>query len=377
MRFKFCAFPFGKSKSTATFPYRGKRGGGATEDRISNRPGLDHLAYDFGLRGLPHVRDSARIWGCLQGVNSLGPCQGARKGHGAEWRLPPRTLRLHIRGDLITQQGKRPKMQAIGLCRFSYPALGGFQVAHENIKDRIAYLYKDSRLEERFQLLETVALPCLRAQTDPDFSLIIVIGDQFPKHHEKRLEALIEDLPQALIHKEPPRNQREVMKEILNAARINPSEPCLQFRYDDDDAISVDFIEKFRKATSDCASLIGKNRTVAFDWNRGFVAEFGADAIAAVDMFRQFYVASLGMYIKGNCSQTIMNFAHEKIPRYMPTVSFSDDAMWVRSHNGFNDSRQKKVKPIPVQPLTPKLEKLFKDRFAIDVAQVRRVFSDG
>tara|TARA_R110002110_G_scaffold185711_7_gene392805 strand:- start:3700 stop:4506 length:807 start_codon:yes stop_codon:yes gene_type:complete len=268
-------------------------------------------------------------------------------------------------------------MQAIGLCRFSYPALGGFQVEHESIEDRIAYLYEDQRLEERFQLLEAVALPCLRAQTDPDFSLIIVVGDQFPAHHQKRLETLIEDLPQALIHKEPPRNQREVMKEILNAARINPAEPCLQFRYDDDDAVSVDFIEKLRKAASDCAALVAGNRTVAFDWNQGFVAEFGADGIAAVDMFRQFYVASLGMYIKGNCAQTIMNFAHEKIPRFMPTVSFSDPAMWVRSHNGYNDSRQKKVKPIAVEPLTPEQDALFKTRFAIDAAQVKTVFSAG
>lgn len=268
-------------------------------------------------------------------------------------------------------------MQAIGLCRFSYPALGGFQVEHEDIEDRIAYLYEDSRLEERFQLLETVALPCLKAQTDPDFSLIIVIGDQFPKHHEKRLETLIEDLPQALLHKEPPRNQREVMKEILNEARINPAEPCLQFRYDDDDAVSVDFIEKLRRAVADSSALIGDNRTVAYDWNRGFVAEFGANGIAAVDMFRQFYVASLGMYIKGNCAQTIMNFAHEKIPRFMPAISFSDAAMWVRSHNGFNDSRQKKVKPIPVTPLTAAQEKLFRDRFAIDADLVKRVFSGG
>jgi len=268
-------------------------------------------------------------------------------------------------------------MQAIGLCRFSYPALGGFQVEHDTIDDRIAYLYEETRLNERFQLLEAVALPCLRAQTDPNFSLIIVIGDQFPARHERRLEALIEDFPQALIHKEPPRNQREVMKEILNAARIDPGEPCLQFRYDDDDAVSVDFIEKLRKAAKDAAPILRENRTVAFDWNRGYVAEFDADGIRADTLFRQFYVASLGMFIKGNSKLTIMNFAHEKIPQFMPAISFSDAAMFVRSHNGFNDSRQKSVKAIPVTPLDDKEEQLFRDRFAIDVDHVRQVFSEG
>lgn len=266
-------------------------------------------------------------------------------------------------------------MQAIGLCRFSYPALGGFQVEHANIDDRIAYLYEDARLEERFRLLETVALPCLRAQTDPDFTLIIVIGDQFPKHHEERLNGLVAHLPQALVHKEPPRKQREVMKEILNGARLNLSEPCLQFRYDDDDAVSVDFIEKLRRTADISAGLLAGHKTVAFDWNRGHVAEFGAQGIEAVEMFRQFYVASLGMYIKGNCPLTIMNFAHEKIPQFMPTISLSDPDMWVRSHNSSNDSRQKAVKAIPVTPLTADQLKMFYDRFAIDEAHVKRVFS--
>ncbi|NNE52556.1 MAG: hypothetical protein HKN30_09160 [Sulfitobacter sp.] len=266
-------------------------------------------------------------------------------------------------------------MQAIGLCRFSYPALGGFQVEHETIEERIAYLYDESRLEERFRLLKTVALPCLRAQTDPDFTLIIVIGDQFPAQHEKRLEALIADLPQALIHKEPPRKQREVMKEILNDARLDHSKPCLQFRYDDDDAVAVDFIARLRKAAEDCAPLLAQHKTVAFDWNRGHVAEFGSGGIAAVEMFRQFYVASLGMYIKGNCPLTIMNFAHEKIPQFMPAVSLSEPDMWVRSHNGYNDSRQKPVKAIPVTPLDAEGERLFRERFAIDAEHVRRVFS--
>ena len=268
-------------------------------------------------------------------------------------------------------------MQTIGLCRFSYPALGGFQVEHDTIEQRIAYLYSTHRLEERFRLFETVALPCLRAQTDPDFTLIIVIGDQFPAHHKDRLQALTSNMPQIRVHQEPPRRQREVMKEILNDARTNPAAPCLQFRYDDDDAVAVDFIAKLRRTAADCVPLLNRSKTVAFDWNQGYVAEFGPEGISAVEMFRALYVASLGMYVEGNCPLTIMNFAHEKIARFMPVVSLSDPDMWVRSHNGFNDSRQKPVKPIPVTPLTHKQERLFLDRFAIDSQHVRKVFSGG
>jgi hypothetical protein len=266
-------------------------------------------------------------------------------------------------------------MQAIGLCRFSYPALGGFQIEHDTIEERIAYLYGEHRLEERFRLFETIALPCLKAQTDPNFSLIIVIGDQFPAHHEKRLEDLIEDFPQALIHKEPPRNQREVMKEILNEARLDPSEPCLQFRYDDDDAISVDFIGKLRKAAQDCGPLLRQHKTVAFDWSVGYVAEFSAQGIQAAETFRQFYTAALGMCVKGNNPLTIMNYAHDKMPRFMPAVSFSETPMWVRSHNSSNDSRQNQERHPNMMPLDASQEQMFRDRFAIDIDHVRRVFS--
>lgn len=266
-------------------------------------------------------------------------------------------------------------MQVIGLCRFSYPAIGGFQVGHDNIDDRIAYLYAEERLEERFRLFETVALPCLKRQTDPDFDLIVVIGESLPRTARDRLEALLEDLPQAAITVQPPRPQREVMKDLLNAAREDMSAPCLQFRFDDDDAVAVDFVETLRHAARDCAPLLPQHRSVAFDWNKGFNAEFGPDGIRAAETFRPFYTAALGMHVRGGCPRTIMNFGHERIPRYMPAVSFSDRPMFVRGHNGFNDSRQNGATPVKLAPVDAELGKMFLDRFAIDVEAVKAAFS--
>ncbi len=266
-------------------------------------------------------------------------------------------------------------LQVIGLCRFSYPAIGGFQVEHETIEDRIAYLYGTARLEERFRLMETVALPCIKAQTDENFELIIVVGDQFPKEHSDRLHDITADIPQVQIIAEPPRPQREVMKEIFNKARKDPSLPCLQFRHDDDDAFAVDFIERLRVASCDAQALTEQHKAVNFDWNKGIVAEFGQNGIASTDIFRQLYPAAMGMQIRGNCPLTIMNFAHEKISRFMPVVSYADPQMFVRSHNASNDSRQKPVKKVPVKPIDFEQAKMFKERFAIDIDRVSRVFS--
>ncbi len=347
------------------FPYRGKHGGCATEGRTSIRSDRDHFSSDFRQpEESPKGRDVRRIGCCPCPVNSrargaFAPCQSRH------------VKRIFGRSSREVQD----HMQAIGLCRFSYPALGGYQVQHETIEDRMAYLFAKERLEERFRLFETVALPCLRAQTDPDFHLVILIGDAFPKQHEKRLEALINDVPQALIHKEPPRQHREVASDVLNQSRLDPSRPCLQFRYDDDDAVAVDFIEKLRQAAEDCAPLLKRHRSVAFDWNGGVAASFGADGIHVGAYQTPYFVAALGMYVRGNCNRTIMNFAHNKVHRHMPTVTHPDKTMFVRGLNAYNDSRQGNVAAIPVAPATPEDEAVFRDRFAIDAEHVRRVFS--
>ena len=72
---------------------------------------------------------------------------------------------------------------------------------------------------------------------------------------------------------------------------------------------------------------------------------------------------------------TIHNFMHERIPQFMPCVTYADPDMFIRTHNGYNDSRQKKVKDWPVEPLSPKQERLFRNRFAVDIEHVKQVFS--
>ncbi|APG45827.1 putative rhamnosyl transferase [Phaeobacter porticola] len=256
-------------------------------------------------------------------------------------------------------------MQVIGLCRFSYPALGGFQVEHDSLEARIAYLYGEARLEERFHLMETVALPCLRAQTDQDYTLVVVIGDSLPSRHVERLRNLTADIPQIQIRALPSGTHRQVMKQVLNEARTNINAACLQFRHDDDDAVSVDFVERLRQTAADCPGLIARNQTLAIDFCKGFTARFDADGIYATEVHRPYFVAAMGMYVAGGCKQTIMNFAHHKIARFMPSITIPDAPMFVRTLNSYNDSRQKDAKEPELTRLTARQEGEFEARFAI------------
>jgi hypothetical protein len=167
------------------------------------------------------------------------------------------------------------------------------------------------------------------------------------------------------------------MKRILNAARKDPSKPCLQFRHDDDDAVSVDFVRQLREAVNDTAALRARHRTVAYDWQNGYVVEVGADGLRAKQVYRPLNVASLGMHVRGNDSTTIMNFAHNKLNRFMPVVSYGTEPMWVRTHSRFNDSRQaKKAHTVRVEPITEEQQGEFVARFAIDEDHVKSVFAD-
>ncbi len=70
-----------------------------------------------------------------------------------------------------------------------------------------------------------------------------------------------------------------------------------------------------------------------------------------------------------------MNFTHHRVGRFMPVLSYSDAPMWVRTLNGFNDSKRARNNKDELSELTPELEGEFIARFAIDQNLVRQVHS--
>lgn len=266
-------------------------------------------------------------------------------------------------------------MQVIGFCRFSYPAEGGFQVEHATMEERLTYLYAPARMEERLRHFETICLPSIRAQTDPNFTFVILIGENLPEPWVGRPRDLIADVPQAMVAARPSGPHRKVCQRVINSAR-KMDQPCLQFRHDDDDAVAITFVERLRKAAADVGPLLEQHRMVGFDWNRGYVARPDANGISGEVQVTPFWGVAQATYVQAGVRQTIMNFGHRKIMEYMPCLTFTDEVMYLRGHNAHNDSRQKKhVKPMPLPRLNQDGEADLLDRFAIDADHVRRVFA--
>lgn len=267
-------------------------------------------------------------------------------------------------------------MQVIGLCRFSYPAIGGFQVDFDDFQEKLDYLYAPARMEERFATFETITLPPLRAQTDPLFTLVVVIGDSLPAPYRDRLEALLADMPQAVIQTHPPAQHRPIMKKVINSVRFDDGLPCLQFRMDDDDAVAVDFVERLRQVAGDVKKLAAREDLLAIDFNRGYIIRPGADGVAALETTVPFQTAGLALMVSPNSRQTIMNFAHHKLGERMTCITITDRPMLLRGHNDYNDSRQgPAAKPHKLVLMDSEGEAVLADRFNIDADAVRAAFS--
>ncbi|WP_238987487.1 putative rhamnosyl transferase [Roseovarius dicentrarchi] len=268
------------------------------------------------------------------------------------------------------------KMQVIGLCRFSYPALGGFQVEHDTPEARAAFLYDPVRMEERFATFQSLTLPPLLAQTDPDFTLAIVVGDAMPEALLMRLLDLVQDMPQAIVIPRAPGRHRQVMCEVINHVREDRPLPSLQFRMDDDDAVSVTFVQRLREAAGDLGAMLRKHRYIGIDFNQGHIARIGPEGIHAKPTVETLWTPALGMAVAQGASRGIMNFSHAKLGRVMPVVTLPGEDMYIRGHNQFNDSRQKDgIKPVRLPLLDAPGEAAFRQTYNIDADAVRRLYS--
>ena len=143
-------------------------------------------------------------------------------------------------------RGKNDQMQVIGLCRFSYSALGGFQREHETIEQRKAFLYDEARLKHRPRLFRAFNLPSILAQTHTDFLYLILVGDDLPVWARARLYDLTAAAGHIKILPYPPHPHRQIAAHII-LDHENATHPhSIQFRLDDDDAVHRTFVERLK-----------------------------------------------------------------------------------------------------------------------------------
>jgi len=144
---------------------------------------------------------------------------------------------------------RRLDNQIVGVCRFSYPATGGFRLSEETAEVVMDTLYDMDRLRRRFAYFEQICLPSLAAQTDQDFTFVVLIGDTLPKRWRTRLKALRRKYPFLHICAVEPLGPLQATRRAFRAGASDAIPYVTGFRLDDDDALACDYIERLRGAS--------------------------------------------------------------------------------------------------------------------------------
>ena len=259
------------------------------------------------------------------------------------------------------------RIQVLGLTRFSYPAnLDAFQTRHDSMAARRAALYAPERLDLRFLWFEQVALPCLRAQTDPDFTHLVLIGDDLPAVYRDRMEAVVADVPQVRLIPRATANHRDVYREILLEARDRRADVVAEHRLDDDDGVAVDFVASARSDFARGREIFADHGKMAVDYQKGIVIHADGDGVAYVRRVTKYWAPGLVTYFQPDFDKCTMDFPHHRVWWRMPTLTFSNKIMYLRGSHATNDSAIKLGEGMPFKLAPDKIAPTLKRRFNVD-----------
>lgn len=272
-------------------------------------------------------------------------------------------------------------IQVLGLTRFSVPSTGAFQVEHASLEERRAYLYDHVRLAQRFAWFEQVNLPGIAAQKDPAFTLVVLMGEDFPEPWRTRMLAHVERIPQLAAHFAPPEHHRKICADALRAHIDREAEVVLQFRLDDDDAVAVDFTRRLRRDWRKLKAFhADAEGPIAIDYARGLNL-FGKPngTCEIVPRLEPFLGVAFAIATRPGDGHFILGFMHHVIWQSMPAVTRSDEIMWVRGAHGANDSGSPARAPM-FDVDEPELRRILRKRFRIDLGSFKaalKAVADG
>jgi hypothetical protein len=275
---------------------------------------------------------------------------------------------------ILKQHGTSDAIQILGLCRFSVPSFGAFQVTHDTIEARRAMLYDPKRLHARFTWFEHVFLPGIRAQTDPDFRLLVLVGNDLPEIWLEQLHGLVQDTPQIVIEFAPPWKHRAVCAKAM-AKHIDPAAMAVaQFRLDDDDAVAVNFVERLRADTDRFLPQFQRDGLMAIDYARGIVLRHAAAGLLAEPVITRYWTPALAVITQADTEKFILDFRHHILWREMTSIVMQDEIMFVRGAHDTNDSA---ISPSDAAYDLPDADVALtlRDRFAINFAGLSRALA--
>lgn len=262
------------------------------------------------------------------------------------------------------------KNRIVGLMRFSYPALSGFTSAPADPAALSRYLYDPARLNRRFALFEALALPSLRAQTDPDFEMLFLVGDDLPLWARDRLADGIASL-RARIVALPPMHHYPATQAAYARLSESGHSHLTSFRLDDDDALDRDHIARLRRIAAGIAAFTATPFAIAH--NRGLFLDLRPRQPKITEVTEKMPLG-IGLALCSPVAErdTIFRRNHRLLPQFFTTFSDATEMAFLRSVHDSNDSNAHNT-GVVADLAPPRAEAILAAHFATDLPAVTRL----
>ncbi|MCH2078654.1 MAG: putative rhamnosyl transferase [Rhodobacteraceae bacterium] len=271
-------------------------------------------------------------------------------------------------------------LQVLGLLRWSYPSdPSAFNKGAETLEELRAELYDDARLEERLFYLEHVILPCLAAQSDAKFKVVMLMGENLPDPWKERVLNAISTVPQVVpVFEHEGQKHRLVCRAAMMEHRNPRANAVAEFRLDDDDAICRDFVELVRRTYRRHKTIADGKGRFAIDFTQGLILDTRTDAAQLHPVLAQFWVPALALIYPPDHIRSLIDYPHKAVWKAMPSLELPGHVAFIRGVHGGNDSSIGETHFAPHSwDFDPAgAEKVLLDRFGLDWPVLVKAWAD-
>ena len=274
---------------------------------------------------------------------------------------------------------RQAKLQVLGLCRWSYPSqTGAFNNTGESLEALQSELYAAERMAVRLFFLEHLVLPSLRAQSDPDFTLVLMMGETLPEPWRSRVLELVQDVPQVKpVFLPEGQNHMAACTALMRAHRDENADVVVEFRLDDDDAVASDFVAQLRGLYRQLRPIYKANKRVAVDFCRGFLFRCEDDGgVNYLPVEARLWTPALALYLPPDHPRSLLNYPHMRTWRSMPVLSLNKKPMFVRGAHEGNDSAIKERKVDSFRYKLETLPSVMASDFGVDLEAFEAAWSE-
>lgn len=220
-------------------------------------------------------------------------------------------------------------------------------------------LFNGNRLERRLKLFSNITLPSIVGQVDfmegYEFKLFVVSSDELPINNQKELNSLAANYEWMSIHYLP-RQDLSIAQPIFDDLESYGKEVLYAtIKLDDDDALSVNFLKEFNKL------LVVRHIGYAISFGRGLCGFYNFSNNQYEKIINYYYPKiALGLgYInlfdgkvfKNKIKTLFQAGGYTKIDRYVPTIVYSKDIMYMYTiyehSDSYTEERARRLKKLP------------------------------